>query len=140
MWFIWCYHHTTDEHLGRSIEIFILKDKYYIFYSNFHRVSRVYIPWSNIAGWLGKMNFKITPNGMHKSSELWGFLQLRTQVPTERSDEDICFLGFVLLCTRCWLFSGGNWNWLGQHGRWIWSRKTSRVSWIKKNNYKWWLK
>ena len=55
-------------------------------------------------------------------------------------NEDICFLGFVLLCTRCWLFSGGNWKWLGQHGRWIWSRKTSRVRWIKKNNYKWWLK
>ena len=55
-------------------------------------------------------------------------------------NEDIFFLGFVLLCTCCWLFSGGNWKWLGQHGRWIWSRKTSRVSWIKKNNYKWWLK
>ena len=55
-------------------------------------------------------------------------------------NEDIFFLAFVLLCTRCWLFSGGNWKWLGQHGRWIWSRKTSRVSWIKKNNYKWWLK
>ena len=55
-------------------------------------------------------------------------------------NEDIFFLGFVLLCTRCWLFSGGNWKWLGQHGRWTLSRKTSRVRWIKKNNYKWWLK
>ena len=88
----------------------------------------------------GKMNFNITRMECIKavSSEASYSWELKFQ--RRGQNEDICFLGFVLLCTRCWLFSGGNWKWLGQHGRWIWSRKTSRVSWIKKNNYKWWLK
>ena len=59
-----------------------------VFFSLFFTDSRGFTFHDQISSELriGKKHiFNITQNGMHKSSELWGYQQLRTQVPTERA-------------------------------------------------------
>ena len=59
-----------------------------VFFSLFFTDSRGFTFHDQISSELriGKKHiFNITQNGMHKSSELWGYQQLRTQVPTERT-------------------------------------------------------
>ena len=76
----------SDKFINWWINIY--KTQKCILQSIFYRFSRVYIPWSDIE-WIedrDETDFNITQNGMHKSSELWGYQQLRTQVPTERAE------------------------------------------------------
>ena len=122
----------SDKIIKRWINIF--KTYKCILQSIFYRLSRVYIPWSDIE-WnedRDETDFNITQNGFIKAVSFGDTNSLELKFERRGQNEDIRYFGSVWLCTRCRLFSRTNWKWVGRDSRWIWSRKTSRVGCITK--------